>query len=216
MKLTAHEARVLGSLIEKEATTPETYPLSLNALVLACNQKTNRDPVMTLDEHDVSRALDGLRQAGLALRSAEGGRVAKFAHNAAAKLSLDGEELAVLCVLLLRGPQTPGELRARTERLHAFAEVTEIEAVLERLMEGDPPAVARLERLPGRKEFRYVQLLGGTPSPDAHVSPAVEVTEPAPAESGDRVARLEDEVAALRAEVAALREELRDLKAQLG
>ena len=216
LKLTPHEARVLGCLIEKEVTTPEVYPLSLNALALACNQKTNRDPVMSLDENEVARALDGLRQAGLALRSAEGGRVAKFAHNATAKLSLDGEELSVLCVLLLRGPQTPGELRARTERLHAFAEVTEVEAVLERLMEGDAPAVARLERLPGRKEFRYAQLFGGTPVGESLAEAAVPSSIPAAVGTADdRVARLEDEVAQLRGEVAALREELRALTASL-
>jgi uncharacterized protein YceH (UPF0502 family) len=203
--------RVLGCLIEKERTTPEYYPLSLNALASACNQKTNRDPVLALDEAEVARGLEQLRSAGLAMQSAEGSRVARYAHNVAAKLQLDAAEVALLAELLLRGPQTAGELRARAERMHHFADIADVESSLGRLIERDPPLVAKLARQPGRKEPRYQQLLGGAPSGDE-----ARAAEPAPesATEDDRVARLEAEVRALRAEVNALWKELRSLTMQ--
>ena len=212
MRLYAEDVRVIGGLIEKELTTPEYYPLSVNSLALACNQKTNRDPMMTLDEAAVNVSLERLRQAGLAHRSAEGGRVSKYAHNVKTKLALDDEELALLAVLLLRGPQTPGELRPRAERMHAFSDLARVEAALQRLMEGDAPLVARLDRLPGRKEHRYAHLLAGAPS----TAPAATDETPAraPAPAGDRLGALEAEVASLRADLETLREELRALKAE--
>jgi uncharacterized protein YceH (UPF0502 family) len=200
--------RVLGCLIEKERTTPEYYPLSVNALASACNQKTNRDPVMTLDEADVTRALERLRSVGLAMQSAEGSRVARYAHNLAGKLQLDDAEVALLAELLLRGPQTAGELRARAERMHHFADIAEVEASLRRLIERDPPLSAKLARQPGRKEPRYQQLLGGSPPAGEEARP----TELAQDSGGDdRVTRLEAEVRALRTEVDALWKELRSI-----
>jgi uncharacterized protein YceH (UPF0502 family) len=211
MKFTPEELRVLGSLIEKESTTPEYYPLSVNALVQACNQKTNREPVMTLDEPTVGRALERLREAGMVHRSAEGGRVARYAHNAGAKLSLDQEELTLLGVLLLRGPQTVGELRSRSERMHDFGDLSQVEAVLQRLMEGNPPLVARLGRLPGRKEHRYAHLLGGPAPVEAPIAEEPPPTSPA-ASDDDRVGRLEEQLALLQSEIGTLREELKELQ----
>lgn len=206
--LNSDALRVLGCLIEKERTTPEYYPLSLNALASACNQKTNRDPVLTLDEADVARALERLRSAGLAMQSAEGSRVARYAHNLAGKLQLDGAEVALLAELLLRGPQTAGELRARAERMHHFADIAEVESSLRRLIERDPPLIAKLARQPGRKEPRYQHLLGGPPPSGDEALPAESAQE---GSGDDRVARLEAEVRALRAEVDALWKELRSI-----
>ena len=162
-KLTLEEVRVLGCLVEKELATPEYYPLSLNALVNACNQKSNREPVMSLADAVVAAALERLRRGGLALQAAEGGRVAKFGHNLHGKLHLSDEETAVVCELLLRGPQTSGELRGRASRMRAFPDVAEVEAVLQGLIQREPPLVAKLPRQPGRKEHRYVHLFGGEP-----------------------------------------------------
>lgn len=211
MELTAEEVRVLGCLVEKELTTPDQYPLSVHALVAACNQKTSRDPVMTLDERAVVVALEALRAAGLAHRSGDGGRVARYAHNLTGKLGLDSEEIAALATLLLRGPQTAGEVRSRCDRLHAFTEVGDVEAVLQRLAAGTPQLVARLERLPGRKEHRYAHMLGGGPAPGA---PPCAEPPAGPTPPDDRVARLESEVAALHDEVAALRAAIAELKAR--
>lgn len=160
--LTATEARVLGSLIEKEIATPEYYPLSLNALVNACNQKTSRYPVMQLDEEAVREALGGLKDKGLAgmARGTEG-RVPKYEHHLGEIFNLRRGEMATLCVLLLRGPQTSGELRGRTERLHMFGGLDEVVAVLQRLMEREPALVRTLPREPGTKETRYRELLSG-------------------------------------------------------
>jgi uncharacterized protein len=200
------EVRVLGCLIEKELATPEYYPLTLNALTNACNQKSNREPVMSLEEGDVVRALDSLRFKQLALVSAEGGRVAKYRHILAEQLRLSPAELAVLAELLLRGPQTVGELRTRAERMHRFADLAAIEAVLEELMARTPPLVARLPRQPGRKEQRHAHLFSGEPELTADERP------PAPGAArlrvmaeNERIAELEEEVAVLRTEVAELR-----------
>jgi hypothetical protein len=213
--LNAVEVRVLGALVEKEMTTPEYYPLSLNALTNACNQKSNRDPVLSLEETDVVRALDGLRGKGLALQSAEGGRVPKYAHALAAKLHLEPAETAILAELLLRGPQTVGELRGRAERMHPLGSLEEVEEVLSELMERQPPLAVKLPRQPGRKEHRYAHLLASAPE-----LPAEERTAPAEAATlqvraeNERLAQLESEVAGLREEVAGLREELAKFRAQ--
>ena len=217
--LTDVEVRVLGSLLEKEATTPDNYPLSLNALQTACNQTTNREPVMRLDEDAVVHAAVALRRRYL-LRQIQpaGSRVTKFEHLLAQELRLDRRELAVLGVLMLRGAQTPGELYARTARLEPFADLADLEGVLEALMAREPePLVARLPRRTGQKEVRYAHLLSGEPAaqpdPPATADEPAASTRRAPAED-DRVAALERTVEALRAEVAALRAELEAFRAQ--
>lgn len=216
--LTDVEARILGSLIEKEATTPDNYPLSMNALLAACNQTTNRDPVMRLGEGAVAPATVALRRGGL-LRQIQpvGSRVTKFEHLLAEELSLDPRQLAVLGVLLLRGPQTPGELNARVTRRELFAGLADVEAVLETLIAREPgPIVARLPRRPGQKEVRYAHLLSGeTALEDA--AGAAEERPPVPRRveaEDDRVAALERTVDELRREVAALRAELDAFRAQ--
>jgi len=217
--LTPAEARVLGALIEKEVTTPEYYPLSLNALINACNQRSNREPVMNLDEEAVRQALHGLEDQHLAgrARSADG-RVPKYEHWLGEAFNFSRAEMALVCVLLLRGPQTPGELRGRTERLHRFDEISEVLAGLQKLMERTPPLVAILPRQPGTKESRYAHLLsGGIDSISAATAePAYarrEAGEDASlsAESIERIARLESTVTELRQEMAALRQKIDDL-----
>jgi uncharacterized protein YceH (UPF0502 family) len=191
------EIRVLGCLIEKQRTTPDVYPLSLNALRLACNQSTNRDPVVEYDDPTIRSALDGLARRGWArLASGRGSRAVKFRHLFDEALDLSEAEISLLAVLMLRGPQTPGELKNRSERLWRFADRDELERSLAALAERE--LVVRLSRRPGQKEERYAQLLGGE-------APADDVGPPA---SDNRLAALEDEVAALREEVAALRAEL--------
>lgn len=210
--LTVAQARVLGALLEKEITTPEYYPLSLNALINACNQRSNRDPVMNLDEDEVRQALHGLedQQLGGAARSAEG-RVAKYEHWLGEAFNFSRAEAALLCVLLLRGPQTPGELRSRTERMHRFDEISDVLGGLQKLMEREPPLAAILPRQPGTKESRYAHLLSG-PAEAIAVAPGVESASPASASDRDaRVAQLESEVAELRRELTALREKIENL-----
>ena len=156
------EVRVLGALIEKDITTPDYYPLSLNALVNACNQKNNRDPVMTLDEDAVRAALDSLQLQRLAgPASGADSRVTKYEHRLQEVFNFDRREIAVLCVLLLRGAQTPGELRGRSERMYRFEELEDVHAALDRLSQREPPLVAVLPRQPGTKESRYMHLLSG-------------------------------------------------------
>jgi uncharacterized protein len=213
--LNDHEVRVLGCLIEKELATPEYYPLTLNSLTNACNQKSNRDPVLELDEAEVVRALDSLRFKQLALVSAEGGRVPKYRHALLEKLRLDPAELSLLGELLLRGPQTMGELRSRAERMHPFADLAAVEETLHELMERTPPLVALLPRQPGRKEQRYAHLFAGAPA----VAEEERSAPPEPARvrvmaEDERLATLEGEVAALRAEVAGLRRLVEEFKAQ--
>lgn len=214
------EARVLGALIEKELTTPEYYPLSLNALVNACNQKSNRDPVMALDEDTVSQALRGLEKEGLAA-PADTSRVKKFEHRLQEQFNFDRRETAILCELLLRGPQTPGELRSRAERMHRFEDLAQVQSTLQRLAQREPPLVKVLARQPGTKEARYAQLMSG----DVHVQ-AGELPAAAEARSGgearainrnseeQRVAHLEDEVAALRNDVADLKQQFAAFRKQ--
>ena len=209
------EVRVLGCLIEKEMTTPEYYPLTLNALTNACNQKSNRDPIMALAEEEVVRALDGLRFKQLAVVAADGGRVPKYRHLLAEKLRLVPAELALVCEMMVRGPQTVGELRTRGERMHPFAALAVAEEVLRELMERETPLVARLPRQPGRKESRYTQLWGGElePAADEGGSPPEAARQRVTAEN-ERIGKLEEEVALLRAEVADLRQAVEEFKSQ--
>ena len=207
MDADAVETRVLGCLIEKQRTTPDAYPLSLNALRLACNQTTNRDPVVDYDEPTVRGALDRLARKGWTrLASGPGSRAAKFRHLFDDALRLSDEELALLCVLMLRGPQTSGELKQRAQRLHDFAGLDEVERVLAGLSERE--LVRRLPRRPGQKEQRYEHLLGGdTPQAEdrAHA-------EPPAGEEVDRLSQLERELQELRSAVTALRQELASLR----
>jgi hypothetical protein len=218
--LTAAQARVLGALVEKEVTTPDYYPLSLHALISACNQRSNREPVMELDDEAVRQAMHGLEDQRLAGRArGADGRVAKYEHWLGEAFNFSRAETALVCVLLLRGPQTPGELRGRTERLHRFDEIGEVMAGLQKLMEREPPLVAVLPRQPGTKESRYAHLLSGAVESAAATfaaAPGFERREAGSAsefEYGqeDRIARLETTVADLRQEVAALRRKIDDL-----
>jgi uncharacterized protein YceH (UPF0502 family) len=211
-ELSADEARVIGALIEKEVTTPDQYPLSLNALTNACNQKSNRDPVVAWDERHVQQLLDGLSRRALAVdRSGFGSRVPKYRHlfcnTEFGRLKFSPQELAVICELLLRGPQTPGELRGRAQRMAPFADVGQVEEILSQLASRDDgPFVARLPREPGRREARYAQLFTGAPAAEA--APAA--AGPAEDAADDRVERLEQRVARLEMDLAELRGRLGD------
>jgi len=211
-QLTPAEARVLGALMEKETTTPEYYPLSLNALVNACNQRSNREPVMTLGEEDVRQALNGLQDKQLAgpARSADG-RVTKYEHWLGEAFNFSRAEGALVCVLLLRGSQTPGELRGRTERMHIFAEIADVLSGLEKLMQREPPIVAVLPRQPGTKESRYAHLLSG-PAESFALSYAPELASARDTPSRDeRIARLETTVDELRQQISVLQQRLDSL-----
>lgn len=202
--LNPESARVLGALIEKEITTPEYYPLSLNALINACNQKSNRDPVMQLDEDAVRLALRNLTDKGLARHASSEGRVAKYEHDAYSVLDLGRREIAILCELLLRRPQTPGELRGRAERMYKFESIDDVHATLQRLMERDPALVVVLPRQPGTKEARYTHTLlpvEAQPQPEAEAKGLVAGANP----YEERIARLEAEVQSLRAELEQLK-----------
>jgi uncharacterized protein YceH (UPF0502 family) len=213
--LTQVEVRVLGSLIEKEITTPEYYPLTLNALTNACNQLSNRDPVVSFDDRTVARALESLREKKLAWMVTGVGRVPKYEHRLTEALQLAEQEIAVLCVLMLRGPQTIGEIRGRTGRLYEFKELEEVELTLQALMASQPPLVFRLPRQPGTKESRYAHLLAG----DVQVEER-EVThrlEPATIEvrqENEKLARLEEELAQVRGELEELKNQFLDFKKQ--
>jgi hypothetical protein len=215
--LTIAEARVLGALIEKEVTTPDYYPLSLNALINACNQRSNREPVMDLDEEAVRQALHRLEDQRLAGRArGTDGRVTKYEHWLGEAFNFSRAETALVCMLLLRGPQTPGELRGRTERMHCFDEITDVLAGLQKLMEREPPLVAVLPRQPGTKELRYAHLLSGAVElgPVAVAETAFVRREAATmhdAGQEERIGRLETTVAELKQEVAALRQKIDDL-----
>lgn len=209
MHLDPVEIRVLGCLIEKQRTTPDAYPLTLNALRLACNQSTNRDPVVDYDEATVRDAAQSLGRRRLArLASGHTTRATKYRHLLDEALGLPAGELAVLGLLMLRGPQTPGELKARAERLHPFAELSEVELALAGLI--DQGHVARLARRPGQKEERYAHLLGGeeaAPSAQAEPAAAAAIQSPGPT-FAERLERLEAEVRELRAQLDTLRREL--------
>ena len=223
--LTDVDVRILGSLIEKELATPDYYPLTLNALTNACNQTSNRDPVVEYDEDTVARAIEGLRRRSLVrVVQQSGSRTSKFRHLVNETLGLVQRQAAVLCVLMLRGPQTVGELRTRTERLVRFDSLEEVETVLEQLMTRTPsPIAVRLPRQPGQKELRYAHLLAGEvtysgpPDRPAHSpSHAHSPGSRAGADDGgpDRVAALEEAVEALRREVADLRTQLSEFRKQ--
>lgn len=202
------EIRVLGSLLEKEVTTPEYYPLSLNALINACNQKSNRDPVMQFDQDTVEQALESLRDKGLLLTvSGAGSRVPKYGHRISEKLNLGRRELAILCELMLRGPQTLGELRTHSERMHSFDDLSEVEAVIERL----PELIVKLTRRPGEKEVRYAHLLSGTPSIPETVA---ETPSRGQADRPDRISALEQEIAQIRSEMEELKQQFAGFKRQ--
>jgi uncharacterized protein YceH (UPF0502 family) len=196
--LDSTEVRVLGALLEKESTTPEYYPMSLNALVNACNQKSNRHPVVSYDEEVVSNAIELLKMKRFAATILGGGRVAKYAQRFSETLNLGRRELALLCTLMLRGQQTLGELRDRSDRMHHFEDLSEVERCLDHLHELG--LAARIERRPGQKESRYAHLLSG--------AVAAEEVEESAAPSTDRLTVLEGEVAELRAQVRALQEKL--------
>jgi hypothetical protein len=214
--LSALEARVIGCLIEKQITTPDQYPLSLNALTNACNQKSNRDPVLDLDERQVQGVIDGLVRRQLVMeRSGFGSRVPKYQHlfcnTEYGSLKFTPQQTAIVCELLLRGPQTPGELRTHAARMAPLHDVTEVESAVEDLMtRPDGPFAVKLAREPGRRESRYMHLFGDEPIPEsALAAPGAEEPDPAAAGGGfalrDRIAALEADVAGLRAELAELR-----------
>ena len=211
--LTPCEARVIGCLLEKQRTTPEHYPLSLNALTNACNQKSSRDPVMELDEGTVQDTIDALmKRCYVNEKSGFGSRVTKYQHRFCntefGTLKFSGQELGIICVLLLRGPQTPGELRTRTERLCKFQDSREVESTLEQLMQRDDgPFVARLPRQPGKRDARYAHLFGDEIDMSEAAVPEA-VVAASPGQDADRMARLEQLVDQLRAEVATLKERL--------
>lgn len=206
--LDALEGRVLGCLVEKQLSTPDYYPLTLNALLNACNQSSNRDPVLTLDEEAAGVALEGLRRRSLIYEvTGAGSRALKYEHRLEEALHLSVQEAAILAELLLRGPQTPGELRSRCSRMYAFQDLAEVEAGLEALMEAEPPLALRLPRAPGAREARVAHLLSGTPEQD---SPGAPQAVPAPS----RLALLEDEVARLTTALADLRAEFDAFRAQ--
>jgi uncharacterized protein YceH (UPF0502 family) len=215
------ETRVLGSLVEKDVTTPDYYPLSLNALVNACNQKNNRDPVMNLDDEAVRQALNTLQEKRLAgPTSSADSRVTKYEHRLQEAFNFTRGETAILCVLLLRGPQTPGELRGRTERMHRFEDLTEVQSTLQRLIQRNPPLVRVLPRQPGTKEARYKHLLATDVEEDVTTADVSVARAPSPASVSGNTAdanginRLENEVANLRKEVADLKEQFASFRKQ--
>jgi uncharacterized protein YceH (UPF0502 family) len=211
IELSPHETRVLGCLIEKQITTPDQYPLSLNALTNACNQKSNRDPVLELDEAAVQRTVDGLIARFLVTEQrGYGSRVSKFEHRLCntsfGTLRFSPQELGIVCELFLRGPQTPGELRSRASRLAPFRDVDEVETVLAGLAaRDDGPFVLRLEREPGKRESRYAHLFSGEPAAAPEPAGQVRGASPAPPAQADRLAELEERIAGLEAEVAELK-----------
>ena len=204
------EVRILGSLLEKEVTTPEYYPLSLNGLTLACNQKTNRDPILSLSDETVAEVLETLRSKGLVYFVREtGGRVEKYRQRLSEILNLDRREFAILCVLMLRGSQTTGEVRERCQRLYPFDYLAAVESCLNRMIERSPaPLAVKLPRAPGSKESRYAHLLSGTPEIETQTA------NDSPSDLVGRTSQVE-RISALENEVAALRNELADLRGQL-
>ena len=225
MVLTPVQVRVLGSLIEKEITTPDAYPLSLNALVNACNQRSSRDPVLELTEGEVREALHALEEMDL-VTVLQDARVPKFEHRARTVFNLRRDETAVMCLLMLRGPQTPGELRSRSERLYTFDEIASVQSTLERLAARAPeadgnakspstvPLVALLPRQPGARESRYMHLLGGSPESATLSSPSLP-PRGEDTESTDQIARLEAELARMSETIATLEGRIAALEAKL-
>jgi len=210
--LNATEARVLGALIEKDITTPDYYPLSLNALVNACNQKNNREPVTNFDEETVRLALRNLSDKRLAgPAGGADGRVTKYEHRVQEVFNFTRQETALICVLLLRGPQTPGELRGRTERMYQFEHLDDVLSGLQQLMRRDPPLAKALGRRPGTKEVRYAHLLSG--DVEAWEPPSETASSPGSADA-ERLIQLEEQIAALRNEVAELKQQMAEFKRQ--
>lgn len=212
--LTEAEARVLGSLVEKQLTTPEYYPLTLNALTAACNQKSNRDPVVSYDETTITEAIDSLRDKNLVyLFYGSNSRAVKYKHMVPGVYELDEAGVAIIAVLLLRGPQTLGELRERTGRLHEFSGIGEVQETLDGLARRDDPLVVKLERQPGQKEARYAHLLSGDID-----QTAVQVSRESSASGGvgknDRIENLEAEVERLKTEFSSLRETFEEFRKQ--
>lgn len=216
LNLSETEVRVLGSLIEKDITTPDYYPLSLNALVNACNQKNNRDPVMALNEDSVRQALSSLQERRMA--GPAGGadsRVTKYEHRLQEVFNFDRREIALICVLLLRGPQTPGELRGRSDRMYRFETLDDVQSAIQRLMEREPPLVRILPRQAGTKESRYMHLFSG----DAGIPAETDASTASPARSerpldSSRLSLLENEVSELKREVGELRHQLAEFRDQ--
>jgi uncharacterized protein YceH (UPF0502 family) len=209
--LDSTEVRILGCLIEKEMTTPEYYPLSLNALVNACNQKSNRNPLVSYDETAVAQGLDSLQKKDFTRKTQSGGsRVPKYLHTVLQRFDLSRQEMAILCELMLRGLQTVGELRTRAERMFAFENLQAAEETLQGLMEHDPPLVVKLPRETGRKECRYMHLFSGSTIAEktAHDLPAE------PVQKHERIDRLEIEVARLRSELEELKQAFTDFRSQ--
>ncbi len=211
LELSPEAIRVLGCLIEKEMATPEYYPLTLNALVNACNQKSNRDPVMVLSEADAIEALQELLREQLSYKSSEGVRALRYCHNVPGVLKLTEEEQALLALLLLRGPQTLGELRTRSERLCAFADLEAVEAVLTDMQKRDEPLVIKLERQAGRKEPRYAQLLGREAISEERATEAPVVSG---ASRQNRLSQLETELTEVKIELANLQEQFNQFRSQ--
>ena len=208
------EARILGALLEKEITTPDYYPLSLNSLVNACNQKSNRDPVMNLEEGSVRDALRTLHDNSLARSvSAADSRVTKYEHRLQEAFNFDRREAALFCELLLRGPQTPGELRTRAERMHPFEDLSEAQSALQRLMNREPPLVKVLARQPGTKESRYIQLLSGDAKPVSSTA-GREIPAALEREKMDGFSRLSSEMAELRRDIADLKRQFAAFRKQ--
>ncbi|HEY2914805.1 MAG TPA: YceH family protein [Candidatus Angelobacter sp.] len=210
--LNSAEARVLGSLVEKDITTPDYYPLSLNALINACNQKNNREPVTNFDEETVRLALRNLSDKRLAgPAGGADGRVTKYEHRLQEVFNFTRPETAILCVLLLRVPQTPGELRGRTERMHRFEDLDEVLSGLQQLMRREPPLAKALGRRPGTKEIRYAHLLSG----DVEAwEPPAETASSSGSADAERLIQLEEKVAALQGEVAELKQQMADFRKQ--
>ncbi len=208
-ELDATEVRVLGALMEKEQATPDYYPMTINALIAACNQKSNREPVTELTETEVVEALERLRRDVLAWRS-DGARVERWSQSISRRLELTAPSKAILTLLLLRGPQTPGQLRARSGRLNAFADLSELEATLREMAQGDAPLVVELERRPGTKESRWAHRLGDEPQEEP-AGPVAAPAAPRPAATPgltERLEEVESRVEELARELARLREEL--------
>jgi uncharacterized protein len=217
LEISPIETRVLGALLEKERTTPEYYPLSLHALVVACNQTTNRDPIVSYDDRSVEQGLDRLREKKLAmLIHTAGARVPKYRHTLLDAYNLDAREVALLCVLMLRGPQTPGELRSRSERMCGSVTLPEIEKCLEGLTSGGDPLVRVIPARAGQKEKRYVQLLSGEPDLESWTSTSTTAPTAGPASEKSRIDTLESELETLKSEFRSLREELADFKKLFG
>ena len=213
-KLNEIEARIVGALVEKQLTTPEYYPLTLNALVYACNQKSNRDPVVSYDETTVTYALEVLRDRNLVyVFYGSTSRVPKYKHMLPTVYELEPPEVAIIAVMLLRGPQTLGELRTRTERLYEFSGLGEVQETLDGLSRREEPLVAKLERLPGQKEARFAHLLSGEIDVDA-IAAAHAVSHARGGVGTERIEQLEEEVARLRAEVETIKQTFDEFKKQ--